>query len=993
MVLRRVHLWLLAISVGAVSGCEACDPTTPAVTDSGTSPTGGTGGTGGGATGGDSGGGTTGGATTDGGADASLASVTLDAIEPLFVGAWREIPVRLIGVAYDDVTWEVVGGPDGGLVSSSKPDNFDPAAPAVMLLAGWAPGEYALRASHLGAVLAEVPFKVTLEWNEQRIGPPLWFHDVPDPQVLVPRAGSAWGDPSGMGVQNFNVNPRSGVRRVLITFVDFSDVRYPAEMATTEGFKTNWMNHVVNGVSLGGQMRSVAAYWNEVSGGRLTITAQAVGPVHMTRTFAQMFEVSWTYTDRLQALINDIQTQAMVDLGNFDVILMVTPTWNLAAPPACAPTNGGTEICDGLDNDCDGLFDSLDSDVAAPCVMTAVCGDGKVDAPELCDDGNTLVFDRCASDCTAVQMRHFAWPTACDTWGPFTLSGSRSRSFSFSSMPNDWTALWGREVYATYAHEFGHNIGLGDEYTPGVPGRNTGMWEMMHQENFLPHVTLSQRLLLGWVDPTSLLPFNPVSPMTNTLDLTPVGRLTPAAGEKLGVEIRVAAGWNYYWEYRLRQPGHIGDHDPGIPQMAPGVLLGTDRITSPAASPIARPPLLLVPIQAGSDGPALATGQQFEQRDPPARELRVRVNSADANRANVTVEYGTFKADPALRPWNPPPWQSESIEVRNAKSIADPAWRNVPWVGKLNTLVAKVENAGTDDAPGVVVDFYVKNYNAGGDPPGMLVGSATVDVPRGATVEALCTDCWTPPAAGHFCVEARIPLYQNPMDLTKVEATEHNNVAQSNYDRFYTAASSPAARVETSVEVRNPTDKPRVVHVNANQTQAGYRTYLETTWVRLEPGESRPVRVLMEFEGDVPGLIREQRKIEQNVVNVSGNIINPDFGAEEEGNLVLIGGATMAVQAALATRLEQLDKGQIGRDIFQVVGRIVPTTMVLPSVNGGQILLTLKFGDGTSGTWIGRIDDEGGFTVQSDRGEDVLEAEIEYTGNDLFAGATAPVEL
>ena len=132
-------------------------------------------------------------------------------------------------------------------------------------------------------------------------------------------------------------------------------------------------------------------------------------------------------------------------------------------------------------------------------------------------------------------------------------------------MPNDWTALWGRKVYATYAHEFGHNICLGDEYTPGVPGRNTGMWEIMHQEDFLPHPTLSQRVLLGWVDPASLLPFNPVAPMSNTLDLTPVGRLTPAAGTKLGVEVRVAAGWNYYWEYRLRQPGHNFDHDPGIP--------------------------------------------------------------------------------------------------------------------------------------------------------------------------------------------------------------------------------------------------------------------------------------------------------------------------------------------------------------------------------------------------------------------------------------------
>ncbi|MCA9542701.1 MAG: hypothetical protein KC620_27585, partial [Myxococcales bacterium] len=48
------------------------------------------------------------------------------------------------------------------------------------------------------------------------------------------------------------------------------------------------------------------------------------------------------------------------------------------------------EICDALDDDCDGRADE-------GCLR---CGDGRLDAGEACDDGNLVDGDGCAGDCT-----------------------------------------------------------------------------------------------------------------------------------------------------------------------------------------------------------------------------------------------------------------------------------------------------------------------------------------------------------------------------------------------------------------------------------------------------------------------------------------------------------------------------------------------------------------------------------------------------------------
>jgi cysteine-rich repeat protein len=58
--------------------------------------------------------------------------------------------------------------------------------------------------------------------------------------------------------------------------------------------------------------------------------------------------------------------------------------------PTTTPPEAGEVSCnDGLDNDCDRMVDAADSDCAG------FCGDGIVQPPEQCDDGNPNPFDGC----------------------------------------------------------------------------------------------------------------------------------------------------------------------------------------------------------------------------------------------------------------------------------------------------------------------------------------------------------------------------------------------------------------------------------------------------------------------------------------------------------------------------------------------------------------------------------------------------------------------
>jgi hypothetical protein len=163
-----------------------------------------------------------------------------------------------------------------------------------------------------------------------------------------------------------------------------------------------------------------------------------------------------------------------------------------------------------------------------------------------------------------------------------------------------------------------------------------------------------------------------------------------------------------------------------------------------------RPEILRLRDDSDADRAEFQAGDDYEEVDTTSpqfpNDFILDVVATTADSATVRVRYGLDQEpDPALTPWSPSTnWQSPDIEVSNARSLADPAFRNVPWEGHDNTVVARVTNRGKIPAPGVRVRFAAKDFTFGEGAEAPL-GEQVADVGTGATVAFQTPTPWRPP--------------------------------------------------------------------------------------------------------------------------------------------------------------------------------------------------------------------------------------------------------
>ncbi len=774
----------------------------------------------------------------------------------LFIGGW--IRVRVIindpAIAFDDLEFNIKPREAAAMVSLSRDNSFDPTKPEIVLTAGWKPGKHELFVRHrpTGNAVGQTTFEVLETWQDQKLGPSIATFG----SIESGPSGGTWGGPDSGDFhvpQNVSVTPALGTRNVGVVLVDTASARYPTGAALNI-IINNLRNEMVNGVAINGQNRSVATYFNQASNGLFNLKLVGiVGPIMLPNNWNSYFFFDDPDGDGNGTWVANADLPATVIA---QIVQLNVNNANAGNPPA-------------LDlSQMDSLIYVVRSRVSPP-------------------DADLFVWPRASLQTETQIIGTIKIPT------PFgTLEVPASRGIARIFMPDDWaTRSGGRQFHETVAHEMGHNLGLSDQYnqdgftadaTSRIADFNPNQsWELMSWERDLPLPSAAHRLMLGWVDPNRvrLYNFGVFGPIDETINLHAASLGAAPVGRFAAAEVRLEDGKNYYFEYRPSTAGRIVDPNP--PEA--NAVLGTEAEFRSSMT-ADHPNILRVEEDADAvvDLGAFQTGEDFRDQDTTTpgftNDFIVDVVNTTASEATVRVRYAPdVKPDPALTPWSPSSnWQSPDIEVINGRSLSDSAFRNIPWEGHDNTVVARVTNRGSSAARSVKVQFFWKDFTFGSGTEQPL-GEQTQDIPVGASVTYTAPQLWRPPTLSfpfgsvrfkqHACLVARIDPFLDPVSHI-LEVTPENNEAQSNYTWMATTSSSPATREVTTILAENPFDKPAVVYFTIHQPHPLFRTYLDHRWVHLKPGEKRRILLMVEsllgderFERVVREFQHQERRI------------------------------------------------------------------------------------------------------------------------------------
>ncbi len=847
-----------------------------------------------------------------------------------FAGSYQRIIVDTgtSGLALEGLDFNFPDGEAAGAISLSQDD--DSAPNEVMLLVGYAPGSHKLEVVDraTGTVVGRAEFVITTAWSDRLASPSRWNVGT----LSDFTTGYTWG--GGPGVpQNVDVIRQQGTRNICILTVDVSDARYPTGAAYT-AIATRWFNGAVGTTpDADGKVRSARAYFNEISNGDFTLSlvSGAVQAISLATNWASNF------------------------------VMMPTPWPGNSFQPVNA--QAFAQAC-----------------ISAATALVDGSGNPLLDFQQI----RTLIL--VVRSAVAPGVDNFFWPQA---WGgSFTVPGGTS-NIAVLGMPDDWdTVRDTRAIHETLAHEIGHNLGMPDLYTnanpaftPQIQARDVTNFDLMSNDSELPSLSIGQKLELGWTRPEWVTPLDfsrSTIPFDQTFTLHAVELGAPPPGRSSAIEVRIADGRNYYFEYRSEQDPHIADQGLDVAgDTADRAVLGTEVLSQSFSFPIAQPHVVRLSRDPENENGFYVSGQNYRETDSTSpmaiADFVMDVLSTGDDSAQVRIRYGTNgRPDLSIRPWpGGDNWQSPDIEVRNDRATADPArWANVPWIGHANTVVARYRNRGPVTARNVRVEFFIKDFTVGGAPEALL-GTDTRDVPPESVSPVVeFTTNWIPTSDGHRCVRVGTPLYiDTSVNPNIVELSDSNNSAQSNYTRYIAATSSPARRGITHVTLHNPFSQATDIYVIPQirgEFARFYRLYLEHASLKLQPGESRKVRIMLEsMFGDprVPELspdrINQKFFFEETLVSLRGYGIPPDG----VGHPVLLGGVGIRVGSARGTRFDPFGwdpaNGLIrGHVAVKATGAPAP----------GFVLLTFEGEEPRLGTSVKvPLDAQGNFTFRGGR--------------------------
>ncbi len=436
-------------------------------------------------------------------------------------------------------------------------------------------------------------------------------------------------------------------------------------------------------------------------------------------------------------------------------------------------------------------------------------------------------------------------------------------------------ADWGR-----YAHEFGHNIvpppGVLQEdiYASGAAGTDftAAPFDLMGYHDSHPLFSGYNIDGLGWFDASNVLRLTwSRSPFSQEVDIVAHGLTQNTDTNRVHlVRIEVSSGLAYYIEVR-QDPGTTAqEFDTNIsnPPGKDGGVLVTRAITGTLNN---NQNIRLITLLQASQS-TLSTGQVAVD---PARTILITVVNDNVQASplvcKVRIEWaqpatgtpgGTF--DLSLEPWGPSystrdiwidrnPFGSYDSPIQDASGNPIDGG-DVPRLGELNKIHARIRNSGTSDATNVLTTFYVNTPPGIGD-SGNWTPLRTLTVP---TVSAGSTHVaevdWAPRVGEHTCLKVAVVPQTGEVSVS-------NNQAQENVFTFQPASRSVPEPVELPVTVRNPLDKRTLIWIAVDGVPEGYYVYFPRQWLYLEGRAERNLELLV-----IP--LRGIREQKFNVANV-----------------------------------------------------------------------------------------------------------------------------
>ncbi len=183
----------------------------------------------------------------------------------------------------------------------------------------------------------------------------------------------------------------------------------------------------------------------------------------------------------------------------------------------------------------------------------------------------------------------------------------------------------------------------------------------------------------------------------------------------------------------------------------------------------------------------------------------------------------------------------------------------------------------------------------------------------------------------------------------------------------------------------NPFDKPAVVYFTINQPHPFFRVYLDHRWLRLEPGESKPVLVMTESllgADQFQGLDFQFDPLEGGIKTTLRLSALGD--THESCTAAVIGGVSILVMTGFATRFDRFE-----HDFNIIVGDIVRDSDGAP-VDGPVLvsIISLDPNDGRPETSHQATAQNGHFLVEF--GDDLENVRVQ--GHYLGQGPYAPCD-